>query len=135
MSDEWFNAICWSSLLLGIFAIKKWLVFSLTSFGTLKCDWVIKTRNYLIFCLSYCLLISGIKKLLKLHLNRKGKSISAKNFLDFIEGNFISWRKIVCLIILLLRIQMLKRLLRIFVSVSLITDIWASKCHNFKKTS
>ena len=33
MSDEWF-----SSLLLGIFAIKKWLVFSLTSFGTLKYD-------------------------------------------------------------------------------------------------
>ena len=38
MSDEWFIAICWSSLLFGIFAIKKWVVFSLTSFGTLKCD-------------------------------------------------------------------------------------------------
>ena len=32
-------------LLLGIFAVKKWLVFILTSFGTLKYDWVIKTRE------------------------------------------------------------------------------------------
>ena len=45
ISDEWFNAICWSSLLFGIFAIKKWVVFSLTSFGTLKYDCVIKTRE------------------------------------------------------------------------------------------
>ena len=45
ISDEWFSAICWSSLLFGIFAIKKWVVFSLTSFGTSKYDWVIKTRN------------------------------------------------------------------------------------------
>ena len=44
ISDEWFSAICWSSLLFGSFAIKKWVVFSLTSFGTLKYDWVIKTR-------------------------------------------------------------------------------------------
>ena len=36
-------------LLLGIFAVKKWLVFIyLTSFGTLKYDWVIKTREILI---------------------------------------------------------------------------------------
>ena len=42
MSDEWF-AICWSSPLLGMFATKKWEVFSLTSFGNLKYDWVIKT--------------------------------------------------------------------------------------------
>ena len=41
MSDEWFSAICWSSLLFGIFMIKKWAEFSLTSFGTLKFDWVI----------------------------------------------------------------------------------------------
>ena len=34
MSDEWFSAICWSSLLFGIFMIKKWVEFSLTSFGT-----------------------------------------------------------------------------------------------------
>ena len=27
------------------FSRKKWLVFSLTSFGTLKYDWVIKTRE------------------------------------------------------------------------------------------
>ena len=45
MSDEWFNAICWSSLLFGIFIIKKWVEFSLTSFGTLKCDWVMKTKE------------------------------------------------------------------------------------------
>ena len=45
MSDEWFIAICRSFLLFGIFAIKKWLVFSLTSFGTLKYDCVIKTRE------------------------------------------------------------------------------------------
>ena len=44
MSDEWF-AIVKSSFLLGIFAIKKWVVFSLTSFGTLKYNWVIKTRE------------------------------------------------------------------------------------------
>ena len=31
MSDESFNAIRWSSLLFIIFAIKKWVVFSLTS--------------------------------------------------------------------------------------------------------
>ena len=36
MSDEWFIAICWSSLLFGIFAIKKWVVFSRTYFGTLS---------------------------------------------------------------------------------------------------
>ena len=34
ISDEWFRAISWSSLLLGIFAIKKLEVFSLASFGT-----------------------------------------------------------------------------------------------------
>ena len=36
MSDEWFIAISGSSLLFGIFAIKMWVVFSLTSFGTLN---------------------------------------------------------------------------------------------------
>ena len=49
MSDEWFNAICWSSLLFGIFIIKKWVVFSLTSFGALKYDCVIKTREMFSF--------------------------------------------------------------------------------------
>ena len=29
MSDEWFIAICWSSLLFEIFMIKKWVEFSL----------------------------------------------------------------------------------------------------------
>ena len=45
MSDEWFVAISGSSILFGIFLIKKWVVFSLTSFGTLKYDYVIKTRE------------------------------------------------------------------------------------------
>ena len=48
MSDEWFS-IVESYFLLGIFAIKEWVVFSLTSFGTLKYDWVIKTRGILNF--------------------------------------------------------------------------------------
>ena len=43
MSDEWFSAICWSSLLFGIFMIKKLVKFSLTSFGTFKYDCVIRT--------------------------------------------------------------------------------------------
>ena len=42
ISDEWFRAISWSSLLFGIFAIKKWVILSLTSFGTLNYDCVIK---------------------------------------------------------------------------------------------
>ena len=42
-SDEWFSAICYISLLLGIFIMKKCLEFSLTSFGTLKYDYVINT--------------------------------------------------------------------------------------------
>ena len=51
ISDEWFNAICWSSVLFGIFMIKKWTVFSLTSLGTLKYDCVINQGKYLIFFL------------------------------------------------------------------------------------
>ena len=43
ISDEWFNAICWSSLLFGISMVRKCVEFSLTSFGTLKYDCVIKT--------------------------------------------------------------------------------------------
>ena len=45
ISEEWFNAIYWSSLLFGIFMMKKWVELSLTSFGTLKYDCVIKTRE------------------------------------------------------------------------------------------
>ena len=45
MPDEWFSAICWSSLLFGNFMIKKRAEFSQTSFGTLKYDCVIKTRE------------------------------------------------------------------------------------------
>ena len=48
MSEELFNAIYWSSLLFGVFMIKKWVELSLTSFGTLKYDCVIKTREMLI---------------------------------------------------------------------------------------
>ena len=42
ISNEWFNEICWSSLLLGIFIIKNRAAFTPTSFGTLKYDCVIK---------------------------------------------------------------------------------------------
>ena len=49
MSDKWFSGICWSSLLFGIFMIEKWVEFSLTSFGTLKYDCVIKTREMFSF--------------------------------------------------------------------------------------
>ena len=45
MSNELFSAICWSYLLFGIFIMKKWVEFSLTSFGTLKYDCVIKTNE------------------------------------------------------------------------------------------
>ena len=43
ISYEWINTICWNYLLFGIFMIKKWVEFSLTSFGTLKYGCVIKT--------------------------------------------------------------------------------------------
>ena len=43
MSDEWLIAVYWSSLLFGIFIMKKWVVFSLTPFGTIKYDCIIKT--------------------------------------------------------------------------------------------
>ena len=42
-------AICWSSLLLGIFIMKKCVEFNFTSFGTLKYDCVIKTIEILSF--------------------------------------------------------------------------------------
>ena len=51
MSDEWYSAICRSSLLLGIFKMKKWVESSLTYFATLKSDCVIKTRECLVLCL------------------------------------------------------------------------------------
>ena len=50
-SDEWFSTICWSSLLFRIFMIKKWVEFSLTTFGTLKYDFLIKAREIFNFCL------------------------------------------------------------------------------------
>ena len=48
-SDEWFRAIRWISVLFGIFMIKMWVEFSLTSFGTLKYDFVIKAREMFSF--------------------------------------------------------------------------------------
>ena len=36
MSDEWFNAACWSSLVLEIFIIKMCVVLRLTYLGNLK---------------------------------------------------------------------------------------------------
>ena len=45
MSDEWFNEICWSSFLFGIFMIKQLVDFSLSSFRTLKYNCVIKTKE------------------------------------------------------------------------------------------
>ena len=47
MSNEWFIAVYWISRLFGIFMIKKCVVFSLTSFGTLKYDCVIKAIEIL----------------------------------------------------------------------------------------
>ena len=49
MSDDWFNAIYWISLLLGIFIIKKYVVLSLTFLGTLKYNCAIKTIEILKF--------------------------------------------------------------------------------------
>ena len=49
MTDELFIAVCWSSVLFGIFIIKKCLEFIYTSFGTLKYDCVTKTRKMLTF--------------------------------------------------------------------------------------
>ena len=34
MSDEWFDAICWSFVLIGIFMIKQCVVLSLIVLGT-----------------------------------------------------------------------------------------------------
>ena len=48
IADECFIAIA-SFLLFEIFAIKKLVVFSLTSFRTLNYDWVIKIREIFIF--------------------------------------------------------------------------------------
>ena len=42
-------AICWSSLLFGIFMIKKRVEFSLTSLGNLKYDYVTKTKEMFSF--------------------------------------------------------------------------------------
>ena len=49
ISDELFNAICRSSLFLEIFITKTFVEFCLTSFGTLKYDFVIKRMAILSF--------------------------------------------------------------------------------------
>ena len=36
LSDEWFDAICWSAILLGIFMIKQCEAFTLIVLGILK---------------------------------------------------------------------------------------------------
>ena len=51
ISDEWLYTICLTSPLFGIFKIQKCVVFSLTSFGTLKYDYMIKARKCLAFYL------------------------------------------------------------------------------------
>ena len=51
MSDEWLNVICWSSIFFGSFIIKNYVVFSLTSFATLKYDCVIIKEICLVFLL------------------------------------------------------------------------------------
>ena len=45
MPDEWFSAICLSSLLFEILMSKKWVEFSLAYFGTLKYDCATNTRG------------------------------------------------------------------------------------------
>ena len=45
ISDEWFYAVNWSSVLFGIFMIKKGVEFTVTSFGNLKCDCIIRTTE------------------------------------------------------------------------------------------
>ena len=48
ISDEWLYIICLTSLLIGIFKMHKCVVFSLTSFATLK-YYVIKAREMFSF--------------------------------------------------------------------------------------
>ena len=45
ISDEWFYAISWSPVLFGIFMMKKGIEFSVTSFGNLKYDCIIRTTE------------------------------------------------------------------------------------------
>ena len=75
MSDAWYIVICWSSLLFGIFAIKKWLVFSVTSFGTLKYDCVIKTKEIFNFLRLINNHIKYYNKFFGFNVNNKAISI------------------------------------------------------------
>ena len=45
ISDEWLNAICWSSRFLEIFIIRQCLEIGLIVFSTEKQDCVIKTKE------------------------------------------------------------------------------------------
>ena len=47
MSDEWFAAVCWSSLLLGIFVIKQCVALNLVVLGFLKQNCYIKVSEIL----------------------------------------------------------------------------------------
>ena len=49
MSDEWLNAIFWSSCLFGIFIIKYCVEFSVIFFGAAKYDNEIKAREMFSF--------------------------------------------------------------------------------------
>ena len=46
MFDEWLYAVCWSSLFIGVFILKKCVVFSLIFFGSLKYDFLIKKEMF-----------------------------------------------------------------------------------------
>ena len=47
MSDKWFAAMCWSSLLLGIFMIKQCVALNLIVLGFLKQNCYIKVSGIL----------------------------------------------------------------------------------------
>ena len=80
---------CSSSCLFGIFIIKESVVFSLTSFDTLKCDFVIKTREMFSFL---HLMNNSVTIELSFLLLRKSAIIPSKtiNVLRFLFGLYSS---------------------------------------------
>ena len=92
MSDEWFSAVCWSSLLFRIFMIKKWVEFSLTSFGTLKYAWVIKRRemfNFLHLINSSVIIEFGFLLLISAMIS--SKTINILRSLSVLHSSIFSW--------------------------------------------
>ena len=97
MSDDRFSAICWISFLFGMFIMEKWVEFSLTFFGTLKYDFVIKTKEMfsfqplinksvtIEFCVLYlyCILYLFCKHL-AYHLNSQWKLSDHRNDLSLL---------------------------------------------------